>query len=247
MTQFQVRKHLDSHPGKEFQLLTLLVAACVVVYDDHAHDEEILMLGELCKSWGVDNQVVFNSLADDPGQTLVSVLEIAKRTVTPDGQRIMLEMAVMAAMADDKLVYGELLLLHLIADVFAITSAELKDIYFKITSNQLPERGDPSDPAYYTSREQKQDSEKSNGAGSDSGNRSQNAKSGNEHQHAQHYRTLGIEFGSTLSEIRVAYRRLAMIKHPDRFPNATEVEKRQLHNEFLNIKHAYDVLISAHG
>ena len=52
-----------------------------------------------------------------------------------------------------------------------------------------------------------------------------------------HYRTLEISPGSSLEEIKKAYRRLAMKYHPDRNPNSED--------KFKQINEAYESLVKA--
>lgn len=55
------------------------------------------------------------------------------------------------------------------------------------------------------------------------------------------YRVLGLAPGATLDEIKMAYRDLAQVWHPDRFPEHDRLHEKALHNQRL-INEAYAVL-----
>ena len=57
-----------------------------------------------------------------------------------------------------------------------------------------------------------------------------------------YYDLLGIDKTASDSEIKKAYRKLAMKYHPDKFSNASEKEKKEAENKFKEINEAYQVL-----
>ena len=67
--------------------------------------------------------------------------------------------------------------------------------------------------------------------------------SGEEALKRSHYEVLGISGDSDIAEIKKAFRNLALLSHPDKIsPNATEVEREEAHDNFLEIQDAYFVL-----
>lgn len=58
-----------------------------------------------------------------------------------------------------------------------------------------------------------------------------------------HYEVLGIKQTATDGEIRRAYKKLALVHHPDRHSDATEGIKREQTEIFKRIGNAYEVLI----
>lgn len=57
-----------------------------------------------------------------------------------------------------------------------------------------------------------------------------------------YYKILGVERGATEDEIKRAYRKRALVHHPDRHSNATEDEKKEHEKKFKEIGEAYGVL-----
>ena len=55
------------------------------------------------------------------------------------------------------------------------------------------------------------------------------------------YRLLGLSPGATLDDVKTAYRDLAQVWHPDRFPENDRLREKAIHNQQL-INEAYTVL-----
>ena len=57
----------------------------------------------------------------------------------------------------------------------------------------------------------------------------------------QAYRLLGLQPGATLDDVKTAYRDLAQVWHPDRFPENDRLREKAIHNQQL-LNEAYTVL-----
>lgn len=57
-------------------------------------------------------------------------------------------------------------------------------------------------------------------------------------------RTLGLPQGATRAEVQAAFRRLAQESHPDRRPDASESERRELLRRFSSLSRAYHRLLA---
>lgn len=57
-----------------------------------------------------------------------------------------------------------------------------------------------------------------------------------------YYKILGVNKSANDDEIKKAYRKRALAHHPDRFPNATEDEKKEEEKKFKEVGEAYNVL-----
>lgn len=57
-----------------------------------------------------------------------------------------------------------------------------------------------------------------------------------------YYKILGVERQASEDEIKKAYRKRALIHHPDRHANATDAEKKEQEKKFKELGEAYSVL-----
>ncbi|XP_053988998.1 dnaJ homolog subfamily C member 7 [Hylaeus anthracinus] len=57
-----------------------------------------------------------------------------------------------------------------------------------------------------------------------------------------YYKILGIDKNASTDDIKKAYRKRAMVHHPDRHPNVTEREKREQEKKFKEVGEAYGIL-----
>lgn len=57
-----------------------------------------------------------------------------------------------------------------------------------------------------------------------------------------YYKILGVERNATENEIKKAYRKRALVHHPDRHANATDAEKKEQEKKFKELGEAYGVL-----
>lgn len=57
-----------------------------------------------------------------------------------------------------------------------------------------------------------------------------------------YYKILGIDKSATEVDIKKAYRKRALVHHPDRHANATDAEKREQERQFKEVGEAYTIL-----
>ncbi|MFN5377890.1 MAG: DnaJ domain-containing protein [Ignavibacteria bacterium] len=213
---------------KEFQYLSTIVLWSVLSFDGPVSGDEKAFLINFCESWEVEFGVLKPILSERPDSVLTSSLQLANVNLIGKGKIALLEIAILGCLADSKINYGELLLLHLVADALFIESSVFVDIYKTLVGNEPPNLGDPSSVSYY----QRSNSSK----GSTSANQRNNQSD------TFHFNILGLEPDASLDAIRSAYRRLALLKHPDRAPNADSTTRQRMHEEFLEIKASYEFL-----
>ncbi|RIB10265.1 DnaJ domain-containing protein [Gigaspora rosea] len=61
---------------------------------------------------------------------------------------------------------------------------------------------------------------------------------------SEFYKILGIKSTATLLEIKQAYRKFALVFHPDRNVNKSENKRLEAEKKFKEIQEAYDYLIT---
>lgn len=61
-------------------------------------------------------------------------------------------------------------------------------------------------------------------------------------QHKDYYKILGISRNATEDEIKKAYKKRALLHHPDRHSNASDAEKKDQEKKFKELGEAYAVL-----
>ena len=220
--------------GSEFQYLTVLLIWLVLTFDKEPDDKELAFLRSICDSWGVHFSLLSPLTREDSHDVIVATLSLVRNNVTISGKRTILEVVTYASLADSRVVYAELVLLHLISDAFAFSHNDLQEVYVSISGRPLPDLGDPSSIDFYKRRSS------SSQSNSQSSSHSTNSTGTVDY----HLTVLGLKNGTTRAEIRSQFHRLALLKHPDRAPNADAATKARLHEEFLTIKTSYAFLIN---
>jgi len=61
------------------------------------------------------------------------------------------------------------------------------------------------------------------------------------------YKVLGVPIGSTIIEIKSAYRKMVKVHHPDRFANESQDQIKLAHERFCKIQDAYELLEKLKG
>ncbi|MFN4985876.1 MAG: hypothetical protein ACK5GI_07010, partial [Ignavibacteria bacterium] len=134
---------------KEFQYLSTIVLWSVLSFDGPVSGDEKAFLINFCENWHVEFRILQSVLTESPKTVLTSSLHLASVNLADKGKGVLLEIAILACFADNKINYGELLLLHLIADALLIDSTTFKQVYTKMVGNEPPILGDPSTAEYY--------------------------------------------------------------------------------------------------
>lgn len=64
----------------------------------------------------------------------------------------------------------------------------------------------------------------------------------NRSKRKDYYKILGVDRNATEDDIKKAYRKRALIHHPDRHANATDDEKKEQEKKFKEVGEAYGIL-----
>lgn len=62
--------------------------------------------------------------------------------------------------------------------------------------------------------------------------------------HKDYYKLLGIDRAAAASEVRNAYKKLALLYHPDKYKNSSDEEQAAIAEKFREVASAFDVLIN---
>jgi DnaJ like chaperone protein len=134
-----------------------------------------------------------------------------------------LQLVISLALIDGRLFTAENHIVRLIADVLGLRQAGLDDAFREMTGRNFPPPEDLGDPDFW--------------------GRSQASETRSER--SRDLATLGLVGNPSDDEIRIAFRRLAKVHHPDRFANAGPEAVKTAELQFMRIRAAYDRLLSA--
>ena len=59
------------------------------------------------------------------------------------------------------------------------------------------------------------------------------------------FKVLGLEKGVNIEEVKSAYRKLAMVHHPDKFSTESEGQQKIAHERFVQINEAYELVLKS--
>ncbi|GEM_PF-796431 len=59
------------------------------------------------------------------------------------------------------------------------------------------------------------------------------------------FKILNLQQGATLEEVKAAYRKLAMVHHPDKFSTESEGQQKIAHERFVQINEAYELVLKS--
>lgn len=173
-------------------------------------------------------------------------------------QRLLAQLAVMIAAADGKITVGENYAMQFLADLLGISPRAFARLFQQVTHRPYPEAGDPSgiewwhqreagvqaEPAFDLPPSPKIDATQSTSSRAER-SAPPSAQANAEMTHTQARTILGISENATLNDIRSAFRRLAKVRHPDRFaklgPSAVAVASES----FKQLDAAYTMLKGA--
>jgi tellurite resistance protein len=227
------------HPQSVCILAVLTwVASC----DGHISPKEQLLLDKIAEA--VDDVEELSAVESAARLQRVEDLAIAcrwlKANLDRGGKRLLVQLAITMAIQDGSLSVGENLLLQFLSDLLGLSPRMLAKLFQQIAHRPLPLAGDPSSPDWWKRRESGQQASAAvmDSLG-DAWPDEESDKSDGPMSRMVALRVMGLDGDATLDKIHAAYRRLAKVRHPDRFAplgpaavaTATEVFKR-LHEAY---------------
>jgi DnaJ like chaperone protein len=242
---------LFDYAEDEIGVSTLLILALVMLADEEEDPQERTLLDRIAGSSGLEDIVVEDVLLLARRQDAASIEEacrVLRNQLNVEGQRRFLELCISMVAADGYVTIPEQHVLRFLADLFHIGPQQLRDLYRSVVGTDLPPLGDPSSPDWWAQQTNGQDnrSQDRERQESRSRNRQTHSQTASENgvspKDRRAYDILGLAPGTSQSEIKEAYRRLAKSHHPDRYQQAGEEAVNAANERFRQIKRAYNHL-----
>jgi uncharacterized tellurite resistance protein B-like protein len=251
----------DRPPAPDFRTL----------YARTAHLQSFCILTVLtwlaaCDGWiGPEERELLRKVAEageNPGE-LAIVIEVAQlgraddlelacrflaRHLDRGGRRLLIGLAVTMAVQDGRLTVGENLILQFLADLLGVSPRAFAKLFRQATHRPFPVAGDPSSIAWWRRREAGGQAEPAaDDWGADHSDRTgaTAASSDGPMDRTRALAVLGLGPRATAAEAHAAYRRLAKVRHPDRFTRLGPAAVQTATAAFERLHMAYAVVSAA--
>jgi uncharacterized tellurite resistance protein B-like protein len=235
---------LLQHTENPVAICSSLLLAWVAYADGILSDEERQFLDSAVESLSSDTdkgrrEAIVEELLSIAAGNRTSDLVLACKTIRErlhdDEKRAFLDLVIGMIVSDNRMNLSDRYYLEFLSDLLDIVPNELQEAYYNITGKDLPRKGDPSARIWWEVK---------------TGSQSSSSRS-NDNIQGEQLRTdemtalsaLGLRAGATQEDIRSAYRRLAMLHHPDRFQTFGEEVVKRAAQKFMQIKLSYDILV----
>lgn len=245
-------QHVES-THLQVQECVLFVLFWIAASDDQLDEDEVLFMSshfgfENLSSTKIEQMLSFikYAVAED-FRFVIDVL----RGLDKESKQGLITLAIGVAVADNKLAIAENHILRFLCDAMQMTSTEFTELYESLTGGKIPQPGDPSSKVWWEAKRQK----------SQSSNEESYQKKESDHNHKNHnqqreeppksnsnlskleaMKILGVEHGADNTEIKLAYRRLTKLHHPDKFHSLGDEAVQAANIIFRRIVEAYEVL-----
>jgi DnaJ like chaperone protein len=230
--------------GNELGTSLLLILAWIAASDGMVDKSESDKLYEIAKAsnYAVDIGHIIKIARNRDIEAIKLASEIVKASFQGQSAKLFLTMAIGMAVSDGLLRPSENYILRFLGDLCQLAKSDFESLFLKVTGKTLPHPSDPSKASYWQARERPNQNSGSEYK-SQSDQRAQQESLRNR-ETINAYAVLGLEFGASKEEIRLAYRRLAQIHHPDRFSPLGAESVAAATSTFQRIKIAYDYLVA---
>lgn len=227
-----------------FSILTVLawLAGC----DGNISEEEIDTLREIASNSKSDLDVAWAVTAARTASVadLQLASEVIKHLPLP-ARKLFMQMALGVALADGELPAPENHVLRYLADLLEL-GTELDNVFREMTGKPFPAAPDPSmerQEQHKDAGKQQQHDQSSEQRSDQSHQRGQGSSNANV-MRIRALAILGLTEDATAEDIKLAFRRLARIHHPDRFTSLGSEAVQAATQTFQRIQGAYQVLTS---
>jgi len=210
-----------------------LVLAWIAVSDEHLDEREGNELLKVVEQAGGGRDIrPLLALAQKPDLNAIQLaIEILSTSFVSDKAELMLRLIIRVALADGYLRPSENYIIRLLVDAFQISGSRLNEIFKELTNKPFP---DPPDLSASSTWET-------------SGKNKREANPNREGTLSERFRALailGLDEEATSEDIQKAYKRMALVHHPDKFASLGEEAMSAATVSFRRIKEAYDHLMT---
>ncbi|OVE81284.1 hypothetical protein BVY04_03590 [bacterium M21] len=223
-------------------LLTWLMSA-----DGNVTDKELDFFDDAAPPAGDESYLEEFLFMCEDGKYLEIQLacEYLRRHLSQRNAREFVRLAIGMILADGRFTYMERYILELYCDMFEISHEELCQLFHDVKGVDLPELGNPGakewwvrhERDYLRRRERRR-------AQTQSGYPVATAADRRAAIQARAYAILGLPQGASREDVRMTFRRLAQIHHPDRFHRLGPEAMQVATETFNRIKRAHDYLLN---
>jgi len=209
----------------------LLILAWISQSDGELSLDEVKRLKNTAEGMGVEkgNELITRLAQSQDLAALQLSIEVLQAQLSQDQKTLLVQMAIGMALADRRLFPSENHILRFLSDALGFTPRQFSRIYLEACGNPLPEPSDLSDRRTWT----RQRSSSSSSGRNDRGQK---------HANAWAYSILGLAVDVGESQVKLAYRRLAQIHHPDRYASLGEEAVATATETFKRIQQAYEAI-----
>jgi DnaJ like chaperone protein len=224
----------------------LAVLTWIATCDGIVSEKEQTLLNKIAEAAddASELQIVESAIRLQRTDDLLLACRFLQENLDRGARRLMAELAITMAVQDGSLSVGENHLLQFIADLLGLSPRAFAKLFQQITHRPLPEAGDPSSIAWWQQRE-------AGIAASPAPNNAVTQDRSTEVETADGPMTrkvalnvMGLDEAASSEKVHQAYRRLAKLRHPDRFASLGPAAVATATDFFKRLHEAYAVLSS---
>ncbi len=224
----------------------LLMMAWIAASDGHIAPQELAALQSIAS--GGKHESELTAVIDIARRAHVADLQAASEVLAElagENRRLMMQMALSMAIEDGRLTTAEIHIIRFIADLLYQSPSDLDSLFKELTGDPFPSPGDQSQIDWWQVREDRARARRANV--SEETNRTSSSSAPQyaapNMEQLRDLAILGLDETATTEDIKIAYRRMAMVHHPDKFSSLGPEAVRAAELTFQRIRAAYERLV----
>ena len=220
----------------QFGLALITSLAWVATCDGHydAREQQFIQSIAADQLTSDEIDIAVRAATDANPRDLQLVCEIL-RSFDSERRHLFVDLAVGVAVSDGKLTVSENHVIRFVADLMGLTRGDLDQMFLNHTGRSTPEPSDLGSADWWAARD----------SSSDKRSRSRHRRSSTQNASIEAYAILGVSPDASQEDIRLAYRRLAKIHHPDKYESLGPEAVSAANETFKRIQAAYSAVKEA--